>query len=144
MDETKLARQIERDEGRKNTPYPDSRGYLSIGVGRCLVTNPLSEDEINYLFANDLRTAKEGAASFLGKEIYLELDRDAPVRLAVVVNMSFNLGNRLRGFVRFREAVQARDWKGAAAEMKDSTWYKQVGKRADRLIQQMLTGVWVL
>jgi hypothetical protein len=36
-----------------------------------------------------------------------------------------------------KRGVDARDWNAAADEMVDSTWYKQVTKRADRLVQRM-------
>jgi hypothetical protein len=37
--------------------------------------------------------------------------------------------------------MQLKDWAGAAAEMLDSSWAKQVGARAQRLSEQMRRGV---
>ena len=36
-----------------------------------------------------------------------------------------------------KRGVDARDWNAAADEMVDSNWYKQVTKRADRLVARM-------
>src|SRR5271166_5505449 len=38
--------------------------------------------------------------------------------------------------------VQAGNYAQAASDMKTSLWYTQVGQRAERLTQQMMTGVW--
>ena len=36
-----------------------------------------------------------------------------------------------------KAGVDARDWERAADEMVDSAWYRQVTKRADRLVVRM-------
>ena len=45
---------VQRHEGRRQFPYYDKRGKLSIAVGRNLNDRGLADDEIDYLFANDL------------------------------------------------------------------------------------------
>ncbi len=60
-------------------------------------------------------------------------------RERALVNMAFNLGGRLAGFKKFLKAVNARDWPTAAVEMMDSKWATQVGDRATRLRDQILT-----
>lgn len=52
--------------------------------------------------------------------------------------MRFNLGHD--GFRRFKNmiaAVKNQAFNQAAREMKDSRWYHQVGKRAERLKEMM-------
>ena len=44
---------------------------------------------------------------------------------------------RLSKFVKMKAAVDKRDWETAAAEMKDSKWYKQTGNRAKDLVLRM-------
>ena len=61
------------------------------------------------------------------------------VRQRALLNMAFNLGPRLAGFVDFLAAVRARRWDAAAAEMINSKWAKQVGERAKRLAEMMRT-----
>ena len=36
-----------------------------------------------------------------------------------------------------KAGIDARDWNKAADEMVDSRWYRQVTKRADRLVERM-------
>jgi lysozyme len=54
--------------------------------------------------------------------------------------MAFNLGNRLKGFKKFLSALNMGQWDDAAREMMDSKWATQVGKRAERLRDMVLTG----
>ena len=56
----------------------------------------------------------------------------------VLVDMRFNLGpNRFRHFKKMIAAVKNQDFAQAAAEMKDSRWYSQVGQRARTLVNMM-------
>lgn len=124
-------------EGRRSKPYRDTEGVLSIGVGRNLERG-LSDDEIDYLLANDMRTAEQDAA-MLG--YWSRLD-DA--RQLVVADLVFNLG--LTKWLRFENAnaaLSAGDYEKAADEMVDSKWYGQVGRRAVKLVKAMRTGQWV-
>jgi len=43
----------------------------------------------------------------------------------------------LSKFRGMKRGVDARDWDVAADEMVDSSWYKQVTNRADRLVNRM-------
>ena len=127
--------QLAVDEGRKEKLYVDSLGIPSIGIGRNLRDVGLRPDEIDYLFENDLKEAEAVA-----RTMFPSFDRLSDNRKAVVLNMAFNLGYRLSGFRKLREAVEEGAWERAAAEMKDSTWATQVGRRADRLAEQMRAG----
>ena len=54
--------------------------------------------------------------------------------------MCFNMGApRLSGFKKFIAGVNAGDWNTAAVEMMDSRWARQVGNRAERLKNRILT-----
>jgi len=54
----------------------------------------------------------------------------------VLVDMRFNLGpGRFRHFKKMIAAVNDQDFGRAAAEMKDSRWYTQVGQRARTLVK---------
>lgn len=131
-----LCRELERDEGKRNKPYRDTTGHLSIGVGRNLDEVGLSDEEISMLLMNDI--------AFVLKE----LDEHLPwwrnmdeVRQRVIANMCFNLG--IEGLLEFHNtlaSMQAKDYRGAAVGMAKSKWAAQVGDRADRLIHMMRTG----
>ena len=52
--------------------------------------------------------------------------------------MMFNMGRtRLSKFKNHNAALQCGDWKTAAAEGRDSRWYKQVTNRAERLMSRL-------
>ena len=128
--------QLKLDEGVKQFVYKDSLGIETIGVGRNLRDVGLSPYEINVLLENDLARSEADC-----KALFPSFDTLSDARKAVLLNMAFNLGrDRLRKFAFFCGAVMAKDWKRAADEMLDSKWAKQVGKRADRLAEQMRTG----
>jgi lysozyme len=56
----------------------------------------------------------------------------------VIANMMFNLGRpRLSKFAGMKRGVDSKDWDAAADEMVDSRWYRQVGPRAERLVERV-------
>ncbi len=64
------------------------------------------------------------------------------VRQRVIANMCFNLGiGTLLTFKNTLAAMQRGSYSVAAAGMKASKWYGQVGARAQRLCTAMETGV---
>ncbi len=131
-----LAPQLVIDEGKKSKPYRCTAGKLTIGVGRNLDDVGLSDDEIAYLLNNDIDRAEAGA-----RRLVPGFDKLSDVRKAVVVNMTFNLGeSRFKQFIGTLGAINKGDWMGAAAGMRNSLWYKQVGARAERLAQAMERG----
>lgn len=133
-----LEDQLLRDEGLRLKPYKDSVGKLTIGVGRNLDDVGISRDEAIHLLDNDI----ERASAWLRTNLPWSLNLDE-VRHAALVNMAFNLGGRLEGFVHFLAKMQAGDYAGAATEGRNSLWAKQVGDRAERIMRQIETGEWV-
>jgi lysozyme len=124
-------------EAIKEFPYRCSAGKLTIGVGRNLDDRGLSSDEIDYLLKNDIKEV----LSDCGKLSYWNtLDS---VRQLIIADMVFNLGlSRFLRFVKFNAAMEKCDYTLAAHEMMDSNWYKQVGRRAEKLREAMLSGEW--
>ena len=129
----RLIEQLVVDEAMKLRPYKCSAGKLTIGVGRNLEDNGITEDEALYLLQNDLdRIYKELRSNFSWFE---RLDS---YRQEVLMNMCFNMGiSRLKTFRRMIAALRIRDYQEAAKEMLDSLWAKQVGVRAVRLSETM-------
>lgn len=132
-----LREELEHDEGVRRTSYKDSMNIDTIGIGRNLQSVGLSQDEIDFLYENDVR------------RVMSDLDRAIPwwVRLSeprqrVLANMCFNMGiKRLLGFHHMLDAAQAGNFEVAAAEMRNSAWFDQVGPRAVRLKETFRTGV---
>jgi lysozyme len=127
--------QIRRDEGARKKPYKDTVGKWTVGIGRNLDDVGLNDEEIDFLFANDLDRAVDEA-----RRMVPVFDVLSETRKAVLVNMAFNLGGKLAGFQKFLAAVGEGRYVEAAREMLDSVWAQQVGPRALRLSQQMASG----
>lgn len=125
-----------RDEGLKLKPYLCPAGKLTIGVGRNIEDNGITEEEALILLENDItRSAVEL------EERLPFFNRLDPVRKETLVNMAINLGiTRLMGFQAMIAALANRDYELAATEMLDSKWARQVGKRAERLATAMREG----
>ena len=133
-----LIEQLKRDEGLKLKPYHCTVGKLTIGVGRNLDDNGISEDEAMLLLDNDIQSHTDELVGRL--PWVLSLDE---ARLGVLLNMAFNLGvPRLLGFKKTLAFIEAGDYHAASVEMLNGNWARQVGKRAERLSVQMRTGEW--
>ena len=60
------------------------------------------------------------------------------VKMALI-DIAFNLGApRLNKFVDLKASIAKKDFSAAAAELKDSLWYTQVGKRGRFLYNQVI------
>lgn len=140
IDMDKLRAELTRDEGKRHRIYVDTVGKVSGGIGRNLTDVGFSDDEINLMFSNDIARA------------ILDLNRELPwwtmlnsVRQRVLVNLCFNMGigNREHGLLSFKntlEHMRAGHYASAAAGMRNSLWYKQVGARGERLAHMMELG----
>ena len=121
-----------RHEGIRSTPYIDSVGVQTIGIGHNL-HKPLSHAAIMQIFRDDLADARNDCLHAF--PWFSDLDED---RQGVLVNMCFNLGlTRLQGFYKFLGAVERGDYATATTEMLDSLWSKQVKGRARELAALM-------
>lgn len=133
----KLTKQLMRDEGLRLKPYRDTVGKLTIGVGRNLDDNGITEDEAAYLLQNDIAVSERELSRL---PWFSGLD---DVRKGAIINMHFNLGlPRLLTFRKMIAALDAGDYEQAANEALDSRWAEQVGDRAVRLARQIKTGEW--
>lgn len=143
MNKTAVFEQLKIDEGVVYEIYLDHLGYPTFGVGHLVldsdpehgepVGTPVSEERVKECFDQDIETA-------IGEcEVLWEDFSDFPGEVQeILVNMMFNMGRpRLTGFKNFRAALADGDWDRAADEMVDSRWYRQVGKRAERLEERM-------
>jgi GH24 family phage-related lysozyme (muramidase) len=136
MNRDALRKQLRIDEGWKKKPYRDTVGKLTGGCGRNLDDKGFRDSEIAFMLENDI------------DEVVADLDRALPwwremseARQDVLVNMCFNLGlPKLLGFKNTLASMQRGDYLAAAEGMKQSNWYRQVGARADRLIEIMKAG----
>ena len=133
----KVKDQLIRHEGLKLKPYRCPAGKLTIGVGRNLDANGITQKEAIVLLENDiLRCEKE-----LLDEIPEVYSRLSETRKSVLLNMCFNLG--ISGLMEFKNTlafIDACDFERAANGMLASKWAKQVGRRAIELSELMRKG----
>jgi len=140
-----LREQLKVDEGVKYEIYKDHLGYPTFGIGHLITEDDpehgepdgteISEDRVNEVFESDVATFVSEA-----KILFPDLDELPDVAQQVIVNMAFNMGRpRLSKFKNFIAGVNDRDWTRAAEEMMDSRWADQVGARATRLRNLILT-----
>jgi lysozyme len=135
-DANTLTQELMRDEGVKLKPYRCTAGKLTIGVGRNIEDNGISNEEAALLLANDLKSCEHDLDALLPSWRNL-----SDTRQRVLLNMMFNMGrSRLSGFAKFLACLKMNDFTGAADQMMDSAWAKQVGQRAVRLRDMMLRG----
>jgi lysozyme len=135
---TQLIDMLKLHEGVRSKSYLCSAGYETIGVGRNISESGLglSDDEINYLLANDIERVK-GELS----ETYFWFVAMNEARQDAMIDICFNLGlTRLRGFVKALEAMSREQFDIAADEFMDSKWAQQVGNRAVRVTEMIRTG----
>ena len=131
-----LIKQLIEHEGIELKPYKCPAGYWTIGVGRNLQENGISEVEAMILLMNDIERCQG------------EVDTAMPfaqslskARYNVLINMCFNMGiSRLLGFRKMSAALRRGDYAGAAIEGLDSRWARQVGDRAVELMKIMKEG----
>jgi len=143
LDINKLREQLIIDEGQVNEIYNDHLGYPTFGIGHLVlegdaehgasVGTPVTEERVKACFEKDVETV-------IGDCIILHDAWDGYPEEAkqVIANMMFNMGRtRLSKFKKHNSALQSGDWKTAAAEGRDSRWYKQVTNRAERLMSRL-------
>lgn len=148
---------IKAGEGFSATEYICPAGYNTIGYGRNLYTNPITYIEqakytigdIN-LLGSPLNITKEIASEWVAEEaqhLYERLQskdyfchlNDA--RQAVLIDMAYNMGfGKLQKFNKMKLALVEEDYERAAAEMRDSLWFKQVKSRGERNVKIMIKG----
>ena len=134
MDKERLNAEIQSCEGFRPYCYPDSEGYMTIGIGRLCdkrkIGSGLSKDEAFYLLNNDI------------DKCIAELDRRLPWwrklsdgRQRAIVNMAFQLG--VDGLLKFRnslvaliDALTTENYNRAADMFLQSEWAKQTPERA--------------
>ena len=140
----KLIAELRRDEGVMRSPYNDTMGIPTVGVGHNLRAKPLPDGwkyplndvQVDSLLDDDL------------EDVFHDLGRNLPwwtdlndVRQRVLANMAFNLGiGELLGFRNTLIAMRQGKYDAAADGMLNSVWAAQVKGRATRLADRMRKG----
>ena len=113
-------------EGLVLKAYTCPTGYISVGVGRNLETNGITEEEAMYLLNNDI-------AAVIGKlDKHWIAWRKLPITAQYVcIDLVFNMGiNSFMSFRMTRAHMEMGDFENAGIELLKSKYAKQVGRRA--------------
>jgi len=143
MDIEKLREQLKIDEGCVYEIYNDHLGFATFGIGHLVIESdpengqeigtPVSESRVIEAFEQDVQTVLSDCAI-----LYPDFEELPEEVKQIIANMMFNLGRpRLSAFKGMKAGVDSRDWNEAADQMVDSRWYRQVGARAERLVERM-------
>ena len=143
MNVQKLKEQLEIDEGIVYEIYLDHLGYPTFGIGHLVLKSDpehgsetgtsVSRERCTEAFESDIDGVLRDCNKLYSDFHYLPEEAQQ-----IIANMMFNLGRpRLSKFAGMKRGVDAKDWDVAADEMVDSRWYRQVGARAERLVNRM-------
>jgi len=129
-----IIEKIKRHEGWRSKPYRCSAGKLTIGYGTNI--EKISKEEGELLLELRLNDIFYYAIPQLPE--YNTLN---DTRKLVYLDMLYNLGfKNFKGFKKMRKAVKEGNWHGAANEIENSKYYKQVGLRGKENTEMMRFG----
>ncbi len=131
----KLRASLKAHEGVRYTPYTDSTGHLTIGVGHNL-DGGLTPAIVEALLDWDIQQAVALTDRLLPWASTLN-----DVRKRALTEMVFNLGGRILGFKTALAHAEAGRWPEAADAFLSSLWARQVGSRAVVLTTMLRTGL---
>ena len=136
-------------EGYMPSMYTDSVGKRTIGYGfnadeptvsRLLPRGvqlglrELAPAEAESIYHTLYQQAVKDAFEFVGEPAFQKM---SPRQFAIVTDMAYNMGkDRLAGFKKLRARIQEGDWQGAAREMQNSKWARQVGRRSRHHVEK--------
>lgn len=124
---------IKKHEGLRLKPYRCTAGKLTIGYGRNLEDNGITEEEAHFLLMNDLEKSWDECC-----KAFSWISQMDKIRQGVIVELCFNMGlGRLKGFKKMLAACERGDYEIASVEMLNSLWARQVGQRAKTLANIM-------
>lgn len=138
---------LRREEGTRSKVYDDATGkpvvpgykmigHPTIGVGRALDVNGISDLEINALLTNDILGLLREVPKLVSTWSSLTVNRQA-----VLICMAFQMGVRgLAGFKATLRAIERGAYDTAATNMLASLWAKQAPTRVKRMAALMRSG----
>jgi len=128
---------IERHEGRRNKPYKCTAGKNTIGVGWNFDDNPLPKKIRDYLKAHgeitdamidELLKISIGIAIQGCEDLFPEFEKFSENRRMALIDFLFNLGgHRTSHFINTIAAINTGRWEDAAAGVRKSLYWKQLG-----------------
>jgi lysozyme len=134
---------IIRHEGLRTRPYQDSLGLWTVGVGHLIgdgkslpanMNREFSQQEVMDLFEKDFAKHYTIAQQTPGWDKANETGKGA------MIDLAFNMGRWWPKFPNTAKALMAGDFSSAAAGLRDSKWFTQVGNRGSVISSMMAQG----
>ena len=143
MDIDKLREELIADEGMRLDIYRCTENHLTVGVGHRILPGDteygkpegytITERRMKQLFDLDVAIVKEDC-----HRLYEDFDDLPEQAQRIIANMMFNMGlPTMKKFKGMKRCVDERDFAGAALEMLDSKWARQLPNRSERLVKRM-------
>jgi GH24 family phage-related lysozyme (muramidase) len=131
--------QLTPEEGDVTTPYTDTTGNLTIGIGHNL-KDPISQAAVAQIFRDDVAPLLKAVPLLFPTTWKLF----GLPRQCVLVDVAFNEGlGGLEGFTAMRACLTQTppDYVGAAGQLLDSDAARELPDRYGKLATQLQTGV---
>lgn len=148
-----IARRLEFHEGCVLKPYRCPAGKLTLGIGRNLEDNPLSEKEKKALGDYERGITHNGALMLLKNDVEKCLKnlktlscwkKQTIERKYAMLDMCFQLGfNGLLSFKKMLQALDEKNYPLAYAHCLDSKYARQTPERAKRIARIYKEGLWM-
>ena len=134
----RLRELLEQDEGVAYEVYLDHLDKPTTGIGHLIIEGdeeygwpvgaPVSEERVTELFEQDVQVAINDA-----RWLHPDLDDMPEDAQITIISLAFQLGMpRYSNFVMHHAAIEARIWREAAAQLRDSKLYRQTPQRTER------------
>ena len=125
---------IKEHEGLRLNKYNDSKGYPTIGYGHLVrpsdnIPNSISRAYADKLFDKDYAHHASAASKIPG------FQSASAQQKAALIDLTFNMGpSWYKDFPRMMTAFKKGDYETAGAELKDSQYYREVGRRGPVIV----------
>lgn len=131
----KLRTILIKHESYRELPYPDTRGFLTIGIGRNLSTRGVLPTEIDMMFDHDV----DHFFNFLS-ERFDWFNKLNEARQCALVDMCFMGTKAFLEFKKMIAALERQDFECAAQEIINSHYETEVHQRAHDIAEIIRTG----
>lgn len=122
-----------KEESYRRFVYQCTKKRWTVGYGRNVQDNGVSEPEAEYLLKNDIFESFQDLNHIFPPALLLSFPTEVQ---RVLIEMRFQMGSgSFRGFKNMIAAAKRKDWPGMIREMKDSDWYREdTPARARRVV----------
>lgn len=134
----KLTDLLIKHEGLRLKPYQCTAGKTTIGVGRNLTDNGITEKEALTMLNRDINVCIQELSQYPWFETLCPARRDAIIDLHFCVG-----GTSFSKFVKLIAAISAEDWESAGAEVLNSKFARQTGNRAVELAEMIVSNEYI-